>query len=310
VTRQKTDQPVTASKKPRVYTSLHPGDRWFDGLPYLLPGFSFYALFVLYPFSLTIWYSFHEWSGVGKSTWVGLQNYSRLLQDQLFWHALLNNLFFLVFYTLIPLFIGLVLAAVLNQHWLRGAAAYRALLFLPQILPMALIGVIWRWLYNPAFGPISRALQGLGLSGLVRPWLGDFTWALPSVGIIASWYFYGFCMAVFVAGIQKIDTSLYDAAAIDGAGSSAQFRHVTLPGLRPEIGVVLIFTFIAALKVFDLVFVTTRGGPGDQTLVASLYLYSNAFQRSAVGYGATIAVAITVLVVGAALLLRRFQESE
>lgn len=290
-------------------SSSRPGDHWYEGLLYLLPGFLIYSLFILYPAASTLWYSFHEWSGIGQATWIGLGNYARLLTDSLFWTALGNNLLFLVFYTLIPISIGLVLAAILHQRRLRGATAYRTLLFLPQILPGALIGVIWRWMYNPVFGPINAFLKTIGLGALAQPWLGDFQLALPSVGLVASWYFYGFCMAVFVAGIQKIDTSLYDAARIDGANENQQFWHVTLPGLRQEVAVVLIFTFIAALKVFDLVFVTTRGGPGNQTLVASLYLYRNAFQRSAVGYGAAVAVIITLLVIVATLFLRRFQKA-
>ena len=289
---------------------MRPGDRPFEGLFYLLPGFLLYALFILYPAASTLWYSFHDWQGVGEATWTGLANYTRLLSDPVFWKALSNNLLFLVFYIALPVLIGLVLAASLSQPGLRGAAAYRTLLFLPQILPSALIGVIWRWLYNPAFGPLNQLFYAVGWDSLARPWLGDFTWALPSVGFIASWYFYGFCMAVFVAGIQKIDPSLYDAARLDGANERQGFWFVTLPGLRREIAVVVMFTFIAALKVFDLVFVTTRGGPGNQTLVASLYLYENAFQRSAVGYGSAVAVVITLLVIAATLLLRRYQGAE
>ncbi len=289
---------------------MRPGDRPFEGLFYLLPGFLLYTLFILYPAASTLWYSFHDWQGVGEASWTGLANYTRLLSDPVFWKALSNNLLFLVFYIALPVLIGLVLAASLSQPGLRGAAAYRTLLFLPQILPSALIGVIWRWLYNPAFGPLNQLFYAVGWDSLARPWLGDFTWALPSVGFIASWYFYGFCMAVFVAGIQKIDPSLYDAARLDGANERQGFWFVTLPGLRREIAVVVMFTFIAALKVFDLVFVTTRGGPGNQTLVASLYLYENAFQRSAVGYGSAVAVVITLLVIAATLLLRRYQGAE
>ncbi len=289
--------------------ATRPGDRWYHGWLYVLPAFAIYAFFILYSAGSTVWYSLHRWRGVGEAEWVGLANYVRLLGEPLFHKALLNNLSFAAFYTLLPIAIGLVLASVLSQRWLRGALVYRTLLFLPQVLPMVLIGVIWRWMYHPIFGPINESLRTFGLGGMARPWLGDFDWALPSVGFVASWYFYGFCMVVFVAGIQKIDQSLYDAARVDGASELQQFRHVTIPGLRREIFVVLIFTFIAALKVFDLVFVTTRGGPGNETLVASLYLYRNAFQQNLVGYGAAIAVVITVLVVVIAMLLRRWQEA-
>lgn len=289
--------------------AARPGDRWYHGWLFVLPALAVYAFFVLYSAASTLWYSFHQWRGVGEAQWVGLANYARLIADALFRKAVVNNVGFAFFYTLVPLLVGLALASVLSQRWLRGALVYRTLLFLPQVLPMVLIGVVWRWMYHPIFGPVNETLRAIGLGGLARPWLGDFDWALPSVGVVASWYFYGFCMVVFVAGIQKIDQSLFDAARVDGANELQQFRHVTIPGLRREIFVVLTFTFMAALKVFDLVFVTTRGGPGNETLVASLYLYRNAFQQNLVGYGAAVAVAITVLVVAVALLLRRWQEA-
>jgi raffinose/stachyose/melibiose transport system permease protein len=293
----------------RGHHAARPGDRWYHGWLFLLPALVLYAFFILYSAGSTLWYSFHTWRGVGDAQWVGLANYARLLGEPTFLKAVVNNLTFAGFYTLVPLFVGLVLASVLSQPWLRGALVFRTLLFMPQVLPMVLIGVVWRWMYHPVFGPVNESLRALGLGAWARPWLGDFDWALPSVGLVASWYFYGFCMVVFVAGIQKIDQSLYDAARVDGANELQQFQHVTVPGLRREIFVVLIFTFIAALKVFDLVFVTTRGGPGNETLVASLYLYRNAFQQNLVGYGASVAVVITVLVVVIALALRRAQEA-
>jgi raffinose/stachyose/melibiose transport system permease protein len=293
----------------RGHRATRPGDRWYHGWLFVLPALVVYAFFVLYSAAMTLWYSFHTWRGVGEAQWAGLANYARLIGEPTFLKAVVNNLTFAGFYTLVPLFVGLVLASVLSQPWLRGGLVFRTLLFLPQVLPMVLIGVVWRWMYHPVFGPVNESLRALGLGAWARPWLGDFDWALPSVGFVASWYFYGFCMVVFVAGIQKIDQSLYDAARVDGANEVQQFRHVTIPGLRREIFVVLIFTFIAALKVFDLVFVTTRGGPGNQTLVASLYLYRNAFQQNLVGYGASVAVVITVLVVVIALALRRYQEA-
>ena len=172
---------------------------------------------------------------------------------------------------------------------------------------MALFG---GWLYSPVNGPINQFLKLIGLDAIARPWLGDFDWALPSIGFIASWYYYGFCMVVFLAGMQKIPPYLYDAANLDGANSVRQFWHITLPELRREIGVVTLFTLIAALKVFDIVFVTTRGGPGNSTLVTSLHLYQTAFKQKAVGYGASIAVVLTLFTIIVSMLIRRFQGSK
>lgn len=301
-----TDRPTTPAPRAQGIPS-RPGDRWYHGLAFFLPGFLVYAALVLAPALGSVWYSLHDWAGFGEATWVGLANYRELLGDDTFWTALRNNLFFVAFYTVLPISVGLVLAALLHQSWLRGGPVFRALLFLPQVLPMALIGVIWGWMYAPGDGPINQFLGAVGLGAWSRPWLGDFDWALPSVGLIATWYFYGFCMAVFYAAMQKLDPSLFDAAKMDGAGPLQQMRFVTLPGLRREIVVVGFFTLVTALKVFDLVFVTTRGGPGDSTLVGTLYLYRHAFQRSNVGYASTIAVVITLLVVLATLVLRRLQ---
>lgn len=288
--------------------TMRPGDRWYTGWVYLLPGFFIFAALVLYPLGLTFWYSFHDWAGIGRPVWLGLGNYLKLFQDKLFWQGIFHNLQFVIFYSIIPIVLGLVLSSILHQRWFKGVTLFRTLLFLPQILPMVLIGIIWRWLYSPVNGPINQFLKAIGLKALARPWLGDFDWALPSLGIVATWYFYGFCMVVFLAGIQKIEPHLYDAAGLDGASALQQFWYITLPDLRREIGVVMMFTFITALKVFDVVFVTTRGGPGDSTLVTSLYLYEKAFKQKAVGYGASIAVILTIFTILIALFLRRYQE--
>lgn len=140
------------------------------------------------------------------------------------------------------------------------------------------VGGVWRWIYNPDFGPLNQVLKAVALEAWTRPWLGDLQLALPAVGAVGTWVQYGFCMVLFIAGVQRIEEELYDAAKIDGADEFRQFWHVTLPGIRNEISVALVITFIAALRTFDLVFVTTRGGPGNETMVVSLWLYRNAFQ--------------------------------
>ena len=164
-----------------------------------------------------------------------------------------------------------------------------------------------RWIFNPAFGPLNRFLNSVGLEALAKSWLGDFTWALPAVGAIGTWVQYGFCMVLFLAGIQRISPELYEAAQLDGAGEYQQFRHVTLPGLRPEIVVALITTLIAALRVFDLVFVTTKGGPGEQTLVVAFLVYRAAFELNRIGYAAAVATILTVLILTISFFILRFQ---
>ncbi len=284
------------------------GNRLRALIPYLfvLPAFLIFALFVLLPILDTVRLSFFDWTGFSAPNFAGLANYIELWTDRLFITGLGNNLRFILFYTVFPIGLALVLTAVMTRRRIRGMSLFRAGYFIPYVMPMVVVGVVWRWIYNPAFGPLNQALGAIGLDALARPWLGDFDAALPAVGLIATWVQYGFCMVLFIAGVQKIDESLYDAAQVDGASAMQQLRHITIPGIRTEISVALVTTFIAALRIFDLVFVTTRGGPGDQTMVTSLWLYRNAFQINRVGYAATIAVAQSVLILAISAVLLRF----
>ena len=172
---------------------------------------------------------------------------------------------------------------------------------------MIVVGVIWRWIYNPVFGPLNQLLRAIGLGSLTRPWLGDFSMALPAVGVVGTWVQYGFCMVLFIAGLQKIPLELYEASDLDGAGGFQQFLHITLPGLRSELGVAMITTIIAALRVFDLVYVTTRGGPGDSTIVTAFLIYRSAFQQNRIGYAAAVATVLSIIIFLISLLVVRFQ---
>jgi raffinose/stachyose/melibiose transport system permease protein len=285
-----------------------PGESRFLGWLYLAPGVLVYLVFVLYPIAETFRTSFYRWDGFSRNReFIGLQNYATLLGDRQFLPALSNNFMFIVFYSLLPILIGLFLTSLMGRQRLAGMSFYRAGLFVPQVISMVVVGVVWRWIFNPAFGPLNRFLTSIGVGVLAKSWLGDFTWALPAVGAVGTWVQYGFCMVLFLAGIQRISPDLYEAAQLDGAGELQQFRHVTLPGLRPEIVVALITTLIAALRVFDLIFVTTRGGPGQQTLVVAFLVYRAAFELNRIGYAAAVATVLTVLILIISFFILRFQ---
>lgn len=291
-----------------VGRSLWPGESRFKGWVYLFPGLAIYLIFVFYPILETIHTSFYQWDGFSSNrTFIGVENYRDLLGDGQFFKALSHNLIFLIFYCLIPILIGLVLANLLGRKPLPGMSFFRAGLFLPQVLSMVVVGVMWRWIYNPAFGPLNLFLKSVGLGALSRSWLGDFDLALPAVGVVGSWVQYGFCMVLFIAGMQKIPQELYEASELDGAGSLRQMFHITLPGLRAEFGVALVTTIIAALRVFDLVFVTTRGGPGDETLVAAFLVYRSAFQQNRIGYAAAVATILTLVIFLVSFLILQLQ---
>jgi raffinose/stachyose/melibiose transport system permease protein len=289
----------------------YPGEKKWKGWLYVLPALLVYLVFTFIPIVETVLTSFYRWDGFSsQKVFIGLANYAHLIADSEFIGAFMHNLVFIVFYCLIPIFIGLILASLLGRGKLPGLTFFRTVLFLPQVLSMVVVGVIWRWIFNPTFGLLNSGLRAVGLDALARPWLGDFKLALPSVGMVGTWVEYGFCMILFLAGMQHIPEDQYEAAELDGANGFQQFLYITLPGLRAELGVALITTVIAALRVFDLVYVTTRGGPGDSTLVTGFLVYRSAFQQNRLGYASAIATVMTLLILAISLVILHFQSGE
>jgi raffinose/stachyose/melibiose transport system permease protein len=210
----------------------------------------------------------------------------------------------------VPTALGLILAAVLFDYveprfGQRVSSAMRAGFYLPQVLPVAVAGVVWGWILNP-FGALNAVLQQLGIKDPPN-WLGDAGWALPSVMAVLVWMQLGYGLVIFMAGMARIEPQLHEAAELDGASWFGRFRHVTVPQMQPEIFVVLLTTTIAALKVFGPVFVLTKGGPGDATNVPSYYSYSNFFGSLQVGYGAAVATVLTLVVIVLAVVFIKFQ---
>ncbi len=263
---------------------------------YILPSLFIYSVFLLMPLLMTLWASLTEWDGTSWPVFIGLGNYIRMFLDPPFWISVGNNALLLLFYTLFPIIIGLMLCSFLSAARPTERSVLRILFFLPYIMPMAVLGVVWRWLYNPAFGPIDQLFRAIGLPQLARAWLGDFVWALPAVGMVATWYFFGFCLVLFMAGIQRMDPSLLEAAELEGSSNLQKFTRITLPSLLPEIRVAMLMTVIAGIKAFDLVYVMTRGGPGTATLVTNIYMYQQGFDLRHFGYASAVAIVGMVLV--------------
>jgi raffinose/stachyose/melibiose transport system permease protein len=283
-----------------------PGEPRRIGYLYLLPGFAVFAAFVLAPLLHAIWISFFAWDGVTVGTWVGLKNYGDVVSDPALRTAFGHSLILLIFYAVLPLCIGLVLAGLMARARVRGLALFRTVLFLPQVIAMVVVAVMWRMIYDPENGALNTLLRAVGLGG--RSWLGDFGWALPSVGVVGTWVYFGLAMVLLSAGVQKIPASLYDAARVDGAGPVREFFAVTLPALRGEIAVTLTLTTIYALRNFDLVYITTKGGPGDATSVPAYQVYDRAFQTGQVGSAAAIGVTLMVLIFLITFVVNRVAE--
>ncbi|MEU1425307.1 sugar ABC transporter permease [Kitasatospora sp. NPDC005751] len=276
---------------------------------YLAPALVLYTCFVALPWLHTIWLSFFAWDGVTPGTWVGLDNYAQVIGDPALRSSILHALGFVVFYSVLPIAIGLLLAAVVGSRGGRRYPVSRTILFLPQIVPLVAVGVTWKWMYS-ADGLINQILRAVGLGSVTRAWLGDFTWAYVAVGLVGTWVMLGLCLILFQTGIQKIDTSLYEAARIDGAGPVREFLAVTLPGLRAEIGVAATLTMISALASFDVVYVTTGGGPGDSTTVPGVLIYRLAFTNGEVGAACALAVVLSVVIALAVLAISRLTREE
>ncbi|WP_221357433.1 carbohydrate ABC transporter permease [Streptomyces beigongshangae] len=273
---------------------------------FLLPGVLAFLVVVVVPFLMNTGVSFTDWQGVGSPEWSGLANYRELMDDAAFWASFRHSLFMVVAMAVLPTLLGLVLAAALfdfvGKHFgSRTAAVLRACFYLPQVLPIAVAGIVWSWILAPDDGSLNEVLEAAGLGGLRQDWLGDPDLALYSVMGVMVWVQLGFPLVVFMAGLQRVDPQLYEAAELDGAGWWRRFWHVTLPRIRPEIYVVLLWCTIAALKVFGAVYVLTKGGPGGATDVPSYFSFTTFFEKTQVGYGAAISTVLTVIVLVLAL---------
>ncbi|WP_306323903.1 MULTISPECIES: carbohydrate ABC transporter permease [unclassified Streptomyces] len=284
-----------------------PGEPRSIGYLYVLPALAVYGLFLLYPFGQAVGLSFLHWDGLTRATSAGLDNYTSLFTDPSLRAPFVHALVLLLFYAALPVAIGLLLAATMSRIRVRGLTFFRTVLFLPQVLAMVVVGVAWRSILAPD-GLLNDVLRGVGLDGLARPWLGDDTWALPAVGVVGTWVMTGLCMVLFLAGTQRIPRELYEAARLDGAGAVREFFAVTLPGLRGEIAVALTLTIIAGLRNFDLVYITTGGGPGNATSVPAYEVYHRAFELNQVGSAAAIGVALTVLIFALTVTVSRLVE--
>jgi raffinose/stachyose/melibiose transport system permease protein len=271
---------------------------------FVLPALFFYALIVLIPTAQSAWYSLFDWDGISASTWVGLGNYLDFLTDPQILTALGHTVVLIVFFSLLPILLGLLSAALLSRGRTRGEGFFRWVIFLPQVLTSVVVAVTWKQLYAPD-GPVNEALRAVGLGALAQDWLGSFDLALPALGLVGTWTTVGLCMLLFVSGAMAIPSDLFDAARADGAGPVREFFAVTLPGLVPQLAVAITLTIIGAIRAFDLIWLTTRGGPGTSTLTPALLLYSQAFQQQNVGAAAAIGVVLAALSLAIALAVLR-----
>jgi raffinose/stachyose/melibiose transport system permease protein len=277
---------------------------------YILPAFLLFAVFLGVPLLQTAQYSFYNWNGLGAATWAGIENYARVVTDPAISSAFLHTGVLVVFYSIVPVTIALVLTSLISRaNRLKGMSFYRTVLFLPQVIASVVVATIWVSIYSPD-GLFNSVLRAVGLDALTKVWLGDFSTALIAIGFVGTWLNIGLCLVLFLSGVGNIQPELFEATRLDGANARQEFFGVTLPALRGQIAVALTLTVTTALKTFDLVYVTTRGGPGTSTTVPAFEAYNRAFNTGQVGSAASIAVVLTIVIVLITALISRLQPKD
>lgn len=282
---------------------------------FLLPFLLLYGGFTLWPLIATIIYSFFDWNGIGPlDDFVGMENYREISKDPLFWSALWNTLYFVVVETVIKLPISFVLAVLLTRRWVWFRRSFRAVFFVPLIVPSALFGLIFPYLLDPSSGALNDALTKLGLIDKPVDLLGHGNTAMLMIIVVSVWQIVGQYMIFWMAALQNVPEELYEVAQLDGAGALRQHLSITLPVIRPIAVIITLLAVVNALHVFGVVVTLTGGGPGQETYTTSFFIYQMAFAQPPFRYGYASAAALLfsalaiVFVAGQAILARRAQK--
>ncbi|RMH50143.1 MAG: sugar ABC transporter permease [Bacteroidetes bacterium] len=279
------------------------GTPWAMVAPYVVH----LAIFFGYPLLFACVLVFHRWDIVTPMEFVGLKNFLRLMQDDLFFRALLNTGLFLAIHIPLQIVVALFFAELLNQK-LRGRAFFRTIYFLPVVVSGVVITILFQQLFSYETGYVNQVITALG--GERVPWLVSPAWAMPSIALMATWKNVGFYVILFLAGLQNIPASMYEVAHLEGATTWQRWWHVTLPLLNPVMVTVLVLSTIGGFSLFIEPYVLTGGGPMDSTLSALLYIYNQAFYFNHMGYAAALGLFFALVILVVVLLQRRFVETE
>lgn len=272
---------------------------------FLLPNFIGFLFFIGIPIVASFGISFTEWDLLSDPTWVGLDNYRALLDDKAFWGALGHTFYFILGYIPLVMAGALCIALILNQK-VKGITFFRAAYFVPVISSWVAVSLIWKWLFNPAYGLVNYVLSLVGVSG--PAWLQDPNWAMPAIILTSVWKDLGFVMVIYLAGLQGISKSYYEAADIDGASAWKKFWHITLPLLAPTTFFVTVISLINSFQVFDQVMIMTNGGPAGSTSVIVERIYNHAFRYFEMGYASAISWVLFFIIFAITLIQIRIQK--
>ena len=259
----------------------------------LLPTLLIYIVFIIIPVFIAIFYSFTEYSGLGKAAFQGIKNYSKLFHDKLFIIALRNTLEVLGF-SLVFLLIGSFFSALLMNKSFKGNAAFKMVVFAPYVIAPIIIGIIWGYILNPGYGLLNNLLQAIGLEALAIEWIGGLKWSPLSIAIVFTWQLMGFHATIFLSGIKAIPEEIFEASEIDGANLWQRIVYITLPMLKETIIINTILIITGVFKIFELVVQLTGGGPSHMSELLTSYMYFTVFKSRKYGYGMAVAVIILI----------------
>lgn len=275
-------------------------------LSLVLPGLLLFLFAILAPICLSVYYGFTDYSGMGTYQMIGIENYKTLMHDEVFWTSLRNSLLLAIGFIFIQHPLALIVAAVLDKLRGRGENFFRCIYFIPNVISVAVIAYLWKFIYNPDFGLLNNIIKAFGGKGDIN-WFSNDT-AIWSVLVVLIWHGFGWGMLIYYTGIKNIDPVLYEAAAIDGANQRTIFLHITLPLMKPVIQVNVTMAVISALKQMETVYLLTNGGPGNSTQFAANYLYQQAFKAFKYGYGNAIGVVFIIICLAATVVLNKIFE--
>jgi len=296
---------VTAAAQTRpLHNGRRFGRRFTIGV-FLLPALALYGVLVLLPIAQAAYYSVFKWNGLKPLTdFVGLANYQKALSDPVFTGAVSHNVLIIILSLSVQIPFALFLALMLNRRF-RGRSLLRLIFFAPYVISEVITGIVFQLILLPD-GLADRTLEGAGLGGFIQGWLADPAIVMLTMFVIITWKYFGFHMIILLAGLQGIPRELEEAAAIDGANHWQSIRRITLPLLGPTIRVSVFLSMIGALQLFDLIWVTTRGGPINASNTMATYMVDWGFRRSQLGYGSAAAVILFLVAFGVALAYQRF----
>ncbi|MEV0868696.1 sugar ABC transporter permease [Brachybacterium paraconglomeratum] len=248
-------------------------------------------VFLVWPLLTGLYYSFTEYTTLTPPTWVGFENYRRLLADPVFWNSLKVTVLYVVINIGVQTLVALVIAVLMQR--LTQSTVLRSLVLAPYLVSNVVAAIVFLWILDTQLGIFNILLQWIGFDPIAF-WASE-TWVIPTVALVNVWRHMGYTALLLFAGLQSIPAHLYEAARTEGAGEIAMFRRITLPLLRPILALVLIMTIIGSFQVFDTISVTTQGGPADASKVLQMYIYENAFAQYEFGYASALSVALLVI---------------